>query len=158
MTIERAREVARIILDTTRTHQGLPGLEALILAYRAEVRREALGQARANILEELVVGEYASGSYWNRALRLASDMIDALMIGEPPPERQPSGIGPTPERIQNVDRILRQGRAENATPAPPLREADYDIVLRGLAHAHAGDDYTKAGREFRDAVERLWPR
>lgn len=42
--------------------------------------------------------------------------------------------------------------------APPSRDADLDTVLRTLAQAYVGNDYTIEGRKFQAAVERLWPR
>lgn len=155
MTNERARELAKKILAHAwgdgSAHYRISEAEVVILAYRDEVRREALKEVAARIEYCIAVerGAQAKG-----ALRDAGEYIAAMGGGASGPgASSPANTGgPTPERIQNVDRILREGRAVNAT------RTDHDWIGAALLmltrHFPAISDRDRA---FWADVKREWP-
>lgn len=135
MTNDRARQLAAKILDRAwqycSAHYKISEAEPLILAYRDEVRRE--------VLEE-VAKRLRGGHSWARnsieayVMYAASCIVLNMVPDAPPPERQPPDIDPTPERLQNVGRILRQRRAENAGRADRDRRlATLDEMIDAFA-------------------------
>lgn len=150
MTNERAREVAKKILCLALggdpTPRRISETETDILAYRDEVLMEVRNRAVA------VPG--VSGRDWshreaanNAALeqrRLFRAMLDEMIAETGPAE--------------TTAPINTGGRAVVVGCDSPNVAADRDFVLRTLAQAYVGNDYTIEGRKFRDAVERLWRR
>lgn len=134
MTNERAREVAEKILADAcgegSPHYRVSEAEATALAYRDEVRREVLGEAIAQLVNEKTgqpnqTSDFGRGFF--RAMESIGDMMRSLPIVKP-------------------------------SSRPPTHDADRDFVLRTLAQAYVGNDYTIEGRKFQAAVGRLWPR
>lgn len=107
-----------------------------------EVRREILGEAFEKLVNALA--DSGNKNDFARGIHHSMDRIHQMIRAIPETTTSSANIG-------GVTVVT-----ENETP--PARLADRDTVLRTLAQAYVGDDYTVAGREFRDAVGRLWRR
>lgn len=153
MTTERAREVAKKILDRAwlfgRSRDEVSEAETVILAYRDEVRREVLMEVAARIEYRIAVER---GGLSKGALRDAGEYIAAMGPASAETTAPINTSGPAPERIQNVDRILRHGRAVNAA------RTDHDWIGAALImltrHFPAISD---RDRVFWADVKREWP-
>lgn len=153
MTNKRAREVAKKILSLTmglsRPLDMTSHAEAVVLAYRDEVRREVLKEVKARSFIapnfDSLTPEARDASlhavYLQRGAFRA--MLDEMIAEAGPPE--------TTAPINTGGRAVVVG-----CDSPDA--ADRDFVLRTLAQAYVGNDYTIEGRKFQAAVERLWRR